>query len=60
MFRLGLSRFEIKVLFVNVRFSGLADCTIHTAHLVHYTKTQKIGSRTLDPLCIEIVEGFYD
>ena len=61
MFRLGSSKFEIKILFVSIRFFGLADCTIHRAHLAYYTRTQNIVSKTYRPsFRIDNVEGFYN
>ena len=41
LFRLGSSGFDIIVLFVTFRFFRLADYTIYTAHLVHYTTLHK-------------------
>ena len=31
-------QFDIKVITADANFSRSADCTIHTAHLVNYTK----------------------
>ena len=39
--------FQSKVLFAKARFFHLAECTIHTKHLVPYTKTQKICSKNI-------------
>ena len=36
-----LSPISIKILFVNARFFSLAECTIHSKHLVPYTKTKQ-------------------
>ena len=40
---------QIKVLFVTVRFVRFADCTIHTALLVHDTKSQNLVSKMSRP-----------
>ena len=47
---------QYQIVIVTVRFVRLADCTTHTAHLVHYTKTQNIVSKTYRPSLFWIVE----
>ena len=56
--RLVKSRFDINVLFVNAKLVRLADCTIHTAQFVHYTKTQNKVSKTYRPSLYWTCLGF--